>query len=372
MHRVHGAPCLKYCGARMSLRPSRRWGLLIPLALVVAVLASFMIPRGSTGQASLVGGNLQGKPAPNFRLRDQRGQTVSISGMRGHPVVLTLMQSTCTQLCPGVADSIRRAVNEMGPAGNDVGIIALSADPEHDTRASIIAFSRRHHLLSRWHYLTASRATLTPIWNAYHVYVAPANAPVSIRESHSSATFLIDSSGRERSLFLGGVSDLELGHDLQVLTGTRVTLLASNSPAPEAGHPAPDFTLKSTSNRIVSLDSFRGHVIVLNFWASWCHPCRTEMPMLGSWYRKFHARGLDIVGVNDQDPLADARAFARSVHTPYTILLDSNGSIAARYDVAGLPTTVLIDGSGIVRDLKPGILDSSYLRTVITPALGRG
>lgn len=353
----------------MSLRPSKRWGLLIPAALVLAVLAAFMIPKGSTGQASLVGGNLQGKPAPNFHLRDQFGRTVSLTGMRGHPVVLTLMQSTCTQLCPGVADSIRRAVREIGSAGRSVDIVAMSADPEHDTHASIVAFSRKHGLLHRWHYLTAGRATLSPIWTAYHVYVAPANAPASIRQSHTSATFLIDATGHERSLFLGGVSDLELGHDLQVLTGSRVTMLASNSPAPEVGHPAPDFALKSTSGRIISLGSLHGHVVVLNFWASWCHPCRTEMPMLGSWYRKLHAKGFDIVGVNNQDPLNDARAFAKSVHTPYTILLDSNGAIAARYDVAGLPTTVLVDANGVVRNVKPGILDSSYLRTVIKPVL---
>lgn len=355
----------------MSLRPSRRWAALIPLALVVAALAAFMIPRGSTGAAALVGGNLQGKAAPNFRLQDQFGHTVSIASMRGHPVVLTLMQSTCTQLCPGVADSIRRAVNEIGPAGKSVGIIAFSADPEHDTAATIRSFSITHKLYTRWHYLTATRQTLSPIWKAYHVWVAPPNAPAAIRQTHSSATFLIDSAGRERSVFLGGVSDLELGHDLQVLSGVPVTLLTSKSPAPEMGHPAPDFTLKSTTGTIMSLGSLKGHVVLLNFWASWCKPCRTEMPMLGSWYRALHGRGFDIVGVNNQDPLPDARAFARSVHTPYTILLDSNGAIAARYDVIGMPTSVLVDAQGIVRNVKPGILDSSYLKDQIRPVLAQ-
>jgi peroxiredoxin len=355
----------------MTLRPTKRWGALVPVALLIAALAAFMIPRGSSGEASLVGSSLQGKPAPDFHLRDQFRRMVSLSQMRGHPVVLTLMQSTCTQLCPGVADSIRRAVQEIGPAGKKVGIIALSADPEHDTPATIRTFSRVHGLLNRWHYLTAGRATLTPIWNAYHVWVAPAKAPASIRQAHTSATFLIDGAGRERSLFLGGVSDLELGHDLQVLSGVPVTLLASSSPAPEVGHPAPDFTLRSTSGRIMSLGSLRGHVVLLNFWASWCKPCRSEMPMLGSWYRKLHARGLDIVGVNNGDPLADARAFARSVHTPYTILLDSNGAIAARYDVIGMPTSYLIDTHGIIRTYTPGILDSSYLRDQVQPILGQ-
>jgi peroxiredoxin len=93
------------------------------------------------------------------------------------------------------------------------------------------------------------------------------------------------------------------------------------------------------------------------------------MPMLGSWYRKLHAKGLDIVGVNNQDPLADARAFARSVHTPYTILLDSNGSIAARYNLFGMPTSVLVDTNGIIRNVTPSILDASYLRTEIKPVL---
>jgi cytochrome oxidase Cu insertion factor (SCO1/SenC/PrrC family) len=352
----------------MSIRPNRRWGILIPFLLVAAALAAFMVPRGSSG-ATLVGGSLQGLPAPNFHLHDQFGKTVTMHGLRGHTVLLTLMQSTCTQLCPGVADSVRRAVEEIGPAGKKVDIIALSADPEHDTPSTIRTFSIAHRLYHRWHYLTAGRTTLAPIWKAFHVWVAPANAPKSLRNAHSSATFLIDSSGRERSVFLGGVSDLELGHDLQVLTGAPVTLLASRSPAPEVGHPAPDFALKSTAGKVISLGSLHGHVVLLNFWASWCHPCRSEMPMLGSWYRKLHAKGLDIVGVNNQDPLADARAFAASVHTPYTILLDTHGTIAARYDVIGMPTTVLVDSSGIVRNIKPGILDPSYLKNQIEPVL---
>jgi protein SCO1/2 len=328
-----------------------------------------MIPKGSSGEAALVGTSLPSIPAPNFHLRDQHGHMISMAGLQGHPVVLTFMQSTCTTLCPGVAESIHRAVSEMGSPGKKVEIVALSADPEHDTLANVRSFSRAHGLFNRWHYLTGTRAALTPVWHAYHVFVAGPNAPPAVRNGHTSATFLIDSSGHERSLFAGAVSDLELAHDLQVISGMPVTMLASTAPAPQVGHPAPDFTLKSTAGRIISLGSLHGHVVLLNFWASWCKPCRTEMPMLGTWYRKLRGKGFDVVGVNEQDPLADARAFARSVHTPYTVLLDSDGSIGARYDVMGLPTTVLIDANGIVRNVKPGILDPSYRSDQVTPVL---
>lgn len=355
----------------MSAQRRRRWVFLIPVVLVAAALAAFMIPRGSSGEASLVGTDLQNKPAPSFALPDQFGHTVSLRQLRGHPVVLTMMESQCQEMCPGVATSIHDAVREMGPAGKNVAIVALSADPEHDTRAAVRSFSRAHGLLHRWHYLTASRQRLARIWNALHVYVAPAKAPASIRQSHTSATFLIDSSGRERSLFTGEVSDLSLAHDLQVLSGVPVTMLASNDPAPQVGHPAPNFSLRSTSGKVISLGSLRGQVVLVNFWASWCKPCRTEMPMLGSWYRKLHAKGFTILGVNRQDPLSDARAFARSVHTPYTVVLDSDGAIAARYNVAGLPTTFLVDGNGLVRDVKPGILDRSYLKNQVEPVLAQ-
>src|SRR5947209_5529754 len=164
---------------------------LAVLAIVILGMAGLMVPRGDAqkAQAALLGDTLPPKPAPGFLLHDQWGHTVSLREFRGRPVIVTFSQSTCTQLCPVVAETIHRAILETGAAGRKLAVLAVSTDPEHDTVATARTFSRRHGLLHRWLYLMGSRHTLTPVWNAYHLYVAPANAPPALAQSHTSATY---------------------------------------------------------------------------------------------------------------------------------------------------------------------------------------
>jgi cytochrome oxidase Cu insertion factor (SCO1/SenC/PrrC family)/thiol-disulfide isomerase/thioredoxin len=340
--------------------------LLVGL-VVLSALAGVLYPKGSTlgtsrTESTMVGTDLGAVPAPSFRLRDQFGRRVSLASLHGSPVIVTFMGATCTTLCPVVAETIRRTVAELGPERTKLAVVAISTDPEHDTPAAVKRFSLQHRLMHRWHYLVADRATLTPIWRAYHLYVAPKNAPPQIADAHTSATYLIDADGRERVLMTNSPDVIGLDRDVRILMGLQGVSMAQVAiPAPQAGHPAPALSLPGLRGGTVSLNSLRGKVVVLNFWATWCTPCKSEMPLLQRWYHSVKGKGVVVLGVDQQEGRKDVEPFVRKVHVDYPIALDTDGVASAQFDVAGLPTTLVIDRQGIVRSFKPGILDEPYL-----------
>jgi len=112
--------------------------------------------------------------------------------------------------------------------------------------------------------------------------------------------------------------------------------------------PAPDFTLPAPDGRKVSLRSFRGKVVFLNFWATWCESCRDEMPSMERLYREFKGKGLEIVAVNVKDQRRDALAFVKELKLSYPVLMDPEGEVGLLYGAFGLPVTYLIDRKGVV------------------------
>lgn len=109
-----------------------------------------------------------------------------------------------------------------------------------------------------------------------------------------------------------------------------------------------DFTLPSLSgNKQVSFSSFKGKVVLLNFWASWCGPCRKEMPAFDAMYKRLQAKGLEVVALTvDKDP-ADAAKFLSVVGTPsFTILMDSKAQVMGRFDIISMPTSFVVDKTG--------------------------
>src|SRR5438105_713430 len=103
-----------------------------------------MIPRGSAAPVLSGGTGLSGRPAPDFRLTDQFGRSIQLSQLHGHPVVITFLSASCKELCPVVAGTIHRSLAEMGPAGKNVSVLAVSTDPEGDEPAVVRRFSREH------------------------------------------------------------------------------------------------------------------------------------------------------------------------------------------------------------------------------------
>lgn len=117
---------------------------------------------------------------------------------------------------------------------------------------------------------------------------------------------------------------------------------------------APDFTLKSTQGDNLRLSEHRGEVLLLNFWASWCGPCRQEMPLLNNLQQRYSKLGFNVVGVNVDKDSALANKLLKDIPVSFPVLLDNTGTVSASYNVSAMPTTVLIDRDGNVRYLHKG------------------
>jgi len=122
--------------------------------------------------------------------------------------------------------------------------------------------------------------------------------------------------------------------------------------SPRAGFPAPDFALETLGGERATLAERRGKVVIVNLWASWCGPCRSEMPAIQRVYEANRERGLDVLAVNStvQDDAAKARDFARELGLTFPILLDRDGEVTRRYLVRGLPSTFIVGRDGVIRE----------------------
>jgi len=123
--------------------------------------------------------------------------------------------------------------------------------------------------------------------------------------------------------------------------------LVSNLQEMKDKSPAPDFTLPDLERGKVSLKDFRGKLLMLNFWASWCVPCREEMPAMERLYQRYKDRGFVILGVNIKDDKKSAVSFVRELKITFPIGFDPNGDVGLLYGAWGLPATYLIDARGI-------------------------
>ncbi len=135
------------------------------------------------------------------------------------------------------------------------------------------------------------------------------------------------------------------------------SLLSLPAPATPSS-PAPGFTLPARDGSTVSLAQFKGQVVMINFWASWCGPCRQEMPLLDSIYRKYNKLGFTLIGVNVEPDRASAEAWLKQTPVTFPVLFDAKSAVSSLYSVAGMPTTVFIDRKGNVRNIhqsyRPG------------------
>jgi len=130
----------------------------------------------------------------------------------------------------------------------------------------------------------------------------------------------------------------------------------SAPPSPRQGFAAPDFTLETLDGSQLTLSGLRGNPVMLNLWASWCLPCRVEMPAIERVVERHRDDGLVVVGLNvtAQDSEPAARQFAKEFGLSFPIVLDRDGAVSARYELMGLPSTYFIDRQGIIREVIIG------------------
>ncbi|HXI19994.1 MAG TPA: TlpA disulfide reductase family protein, partial [Gemmatimonadales bacterium] len=141
---------------------------------------------------------------------------------------------------------------------------------------------------------------------------------------------------------------------------------------PRVGEQAPDIVLKTREGTRARLADLRGQAVVVNFWASWCAPCRSEIPDLMAVYEEHAARGLAVLAVNltDQERRDDIVRFVEATGMPFPVLLDERGTVRERYGLTAVPTTVFIDRSGVVRGIHPGPISRQALEDGLETILG--
>ncbi len=131
--------------------------------------------------------------------------------------------------------------------------------------------------------------------------------------------------------------------------------------------PAPQFTLAARGGHSVSLAQYRGKVVMINFWASWCGPCRQEMPLLESIYKRYNRLGFTLLGVNVEPDSKAAEEWLKDTPVSFPILFDTDSAVSKLYEVAGMPSTVIIDRTGklrmVHRGYKPGD-ENEYLDSI--------
>ncbi len=297
----------------------------------------------------------QMKQLPTFALVDQFGRVFDNSSVAGHEVIVAAFHTTCHETCPlytGLFLQLRRQL----PAS--VLLVEATTDPGQDTPDVLRQYAGS--IGASWTFLTGDPGALSAFWKPFDV-------ELSSSDLHRSTLALVDSHGYIRSYYLGApdvggtlptpLAELLNSEGQQLLGGhgdgwgqaqvidslNAIGRLAAQSPGGEGQ--APDFTLTSLVGDKVSLSQYRGRPVLVNFWATYCVPCRVEMPLIQR-IADLHPR-LVVLLIDERDSTPAARGFVNDLRIRATVLQDSDGKAGDLYRIAGLPTTLFIrtDGS---------------------------
>ena len=296
------------------------------------------------------------KPMPKFSLVDQFGRPFSNQDIAGHDVLLAAFHTNCHTTCPLYTGLFLQLRKQLPPS---VMLIEATTAPDEDTPTVLLDYAGR--LGASWTFLTGTPQAMQAFWDPFTVQL-------SNGQFHSSTLAFIDSHGFIRSYYLGipdieGQLPPELVQDLnpdglreyhshgngwgtpQIIdTLQTIDALAPHSTGDEGS--APSVTLVGLDGRRVTLSDFRGRPLLINFWATYCVPCRTEMPLL----QRIAARhpNLVVLLVDELDSTSSARSFVAELQITSTVLLDTDGKAGDLYRITGLPTTVFVRSDGTV------------------------
>ncbi|MBI4496282.1 MAG: TlpA family protein disulfide reductase [Chloroflexi bacterium] len=181
--------------------------------------------------------------------------------------------------------------------------------------------------------------------------IAPVAAPAPARDSRAWWFLVV-------VLALGVIaSALLLAWPTRPEAGTGPETASTADVAPRTGALAPDFQLPTLDGASASLQEYRGRVVLINFWATWCAPCRAELPDLSRAYQEWQDQGFVVLAVDVSEPESAVRQFTLEIPLPFPVLLDTDGSVTERYRVTGLPTSFFLDEDGVIRGVFMGAVN---------------
>ena len=177
---------------------------------------------------------------------------------------------------------------------------------------------------------------------------------------------------QKKIIFIGGagLALVLLGILLWMSMQPASSQTASGIPAPvQPGNPAPNFELKTLDGTTAALQDYAGEVVLINFWATWCPPCKAEMPDLNDYYLANQDKGFTILGINAQEDQATVNKFIQATGFSFPILLDSFGKVASQYQVHSYPTTIVVGRDGEIKYIHNGMISPAQLESIVTPLL---
>jgi cytochrome oxidase Cu insertion factor (SCO1/SenC/PrrC family) len=322
-------------------------------------------------QVNLGLGELSGRfvAMPAFTLQDQLGHTFDSGTTAGKDLVIAAFHTTCHETCPLYTALFFQLQKNLPPG---VQLAEVTTDPAVDTPTALNEYGRR--LGAGWTFATGSPAALATFWKPFGVELASG-------DSHVSTLALVDRHGYVRLVYRG-VPDI--GNDIQPslvtsLSAAGLVQLASHGDgwgapsvlqslltitgpeqvAQKPGGRAPGFSLVTTEGRRVSLADLTGRPLVINFWASYCPPCRAEMPLLQR--RVGSLSTVRLVLIDEGDSSQAARDFLSATGIKQAALLDTDLRVGRAYGVLPLPTTVFVRADGSIAGRQVGEMDDRVL-----------
>ena len=140
-------------------------------------------------------------------------------------------------------------------------------------------------------------------------------------------------------------------------------------PAPEVGRLAPDFTLIDLEGDSVTLSDFQGKAVFINFWATWCPPCRAEMPDIEAVYQEYKSKDVVVIGVDLLETESEVRQFVQRGGYSWTFVIDTTGEVTNDYGITAIPTSFFLDKEGIIRAVKVGAMTKRVMESQLAEAM---
>jgi len=308
-----------------------------------------------------LGSSLGNKPAPDFRLRNQFGQPMSLSQFRGKVVMLAFEDSECTTVCPLTTQSMLQAKQLLGPAGSQVQLLGVDANPDAISVADVLSYSRTHGLVNQWNFLTGSLAELKATWTKYDIAVQVEQDQID----HTPALFVIDQQGRERKLYLTQMAYSSVGQSAQVLADEIASLLPGH-PKVASQQSLASVTVQGPSDRLtLPSASAEGDAVTLGpgqprlvmFFATWLDEVanlKSELTGMNAYVTAARRTGLPPLTAVDEtvvEPSVQAvRSYLAGLGTKldFPVALDTTGRVADGYQVQDQPWFALVSASGTI------------------------
>ena len=270
---------------------------------------------------------------------------MTLASQHGRVVILTFMYSHCPDTCPMTAQKLRSILRGLGPEAKRVRVLIVSTDPLTDTTASARGFLAKHGEPS-WDWLSGSYPKLRKVWAAYGIYATAPGPDSAAAPTHTAGMYLIDAHGTERAYLEDTLPAPQIAQELHIVLGDHHWRDGSGRGSGAGRDWLPGFRIRSAQGAAIDLRAYRGRPFIVNFWATWCTPCRSEMPALERAYRRYSPR-IAILGIDEQEPLNEVTAFAKQYGITYAIGLDPNGVVSSVYDLNGTPTTFFINRAAL-------------------------